>query len=63
MSFAETLERQMSFAEQLERQMSFAETLERQMFFAERFETLVVLLRIAKPIEQPGMIEEPQLAI
>ena len=53
----------MSFAETLERQMSFAEQLERQMSFAERFETLVVLLRIAKPIEQPRMIEEPQLAI
>ena len=53
----------MFFAETLEQQMSFAETLERQMFFAERFETLVVLLRIAKPIEQLGMIEEPQLAI
>ena len=53
----------MSFAERFERQMSFAETLEQQMSFAERFETLAVSLRIAKPIEQPGMIEEPQLAI
>ena len=53
----------MFFAETLEQQMSFAETLERQMFFAERFETLVVLLRIAKPIEQTGMIEERQFAI
>ena len=43
--------------------MFFAETLERQMFFAERFETLEVLLQIAKPIEQPGMIEERQFAI